>query len=182
MQLFLAILFSLFTCTVAAAYTAPLRGLNLLEKKEFQFSFPQNKKTVLIFMSAKCPCSGSHEPLLKEMARQFKDFGFIAVHSNANESESETIAHFRSANLGFPIIQDTETTWAESFGALKTPHAFVLDESGKVLYQGGVTDSHIGPQAKTQFLKEVLEDLQNGKKPRRSEGRTLGCYIQREKE
>jgi thioredoxin-related protein len=182
MSKLLAILLYITLCISAEASSNPLKGLDLLSKKEFQLVFPSQQKTVLIFMSAKCPCSGSHEPLIKALAEQFKDFKFLAVHSNANESEAETNSHFRNANLGFPVIQDSGAQWADSYGALKTPHAFVLDKFGKILYQGGVTDSHVAPQSKTQFLKEVLQDLQDGKKPRRSEGRTLGCYIQREKE
>ncbi|MBO9667734.1 MAG: redoxin family protein [Bdellovibrio sp.] len=138
------------------------------------------KGTVLVFLSAKCPCSASHEGILKELATQYKDFNFIAIHSNADENAEMTKAHFSSVALNFPVLQDSKSHLANELGALKTPHAFVLDKNGEVLYQGGVTDSHTGPSAKNQFLKEVLEDLQAGKAPRMKEGRALGCFIQRE--
>ncbi len=82
--------------------------------------------------------------------------------------------------MTFPILEDTKNAWANQFGALKTPHAFVVNTKGEIIYQGGVTNSHVGPAATTQYLKEVLIDLSAGKAPRHKIGRALGCYIQRE--
>ncbi|UYL07777.1 redoxin family protein [Bdellovibrio sp. SKB1291214] len=156
-------------------------GTDVLNGKFVHLETKSAKKgTVVIFMSAKCPCSASHESLLKDMSAQYKDFNFIAVHSNSDETSEVTKNHFAEASLPFPVIQDSKSRLANELGALKTPHAFVLSPAGEVLYQGGVTDSHVGPSAKKQFLKDALEDLQAGKTVRMKEGRALGCFIQRE--
>ncbi len=136
--------------------------------------------TVLVFLSAKCPCSASHEELLNKLSAEYKDFTFVAIHSNADENAVDTKTHFEATHLSFPIIQDHKNAWANQLGALKTPHAFVLNNQGEIIYQGGVTDSHVGPSAKKQFLKDALEDIRSGKTPRLKEGRALGCFIQRE--
>ncbi|WP_413557372.1 redoxin domain-containing protein [Bdellovibrio sp. HCB209] len=138
------------------------------------------KGTVVVFMSAKCPCSASHEVLLKDMAEQFKDFKFIGVHSNSDENSEVTKQHFSAAALPFPVIQDSKSRLANEFAALKTPHAFVLNPAGEILYQGGVTDSSQGPSAKKHFLKDALDDIEAGKAVRMKEGRAIGCFIQRE--
>ena len=177
---FSIILLAVSAFSSLAGAAEPLAGQQLLNQEKVSVIFPTAKKTVLIFMSAQCPCSGSHEPLVKDLATRFKNFQFFIVHSNANETLKETQEHFKQAALGITVIQDNKTQWADRFGALKTPHSFVLNEAGEVIYQGGVTDSHVGPQAKNKYLEEVLQDLTDGKKPRRSEGRALGCYIQRE--
>ncbi|WP_374033280.1 thioredoxin-like domain-containing protein [Bdellovibrio bacteriovorus] len=156
-----------------------LSGLDVLNSETKTFATANHKATVLVFLSAKCPCSASHEALLKDLAQQYKDFQFVGIHSNSDETAEETQKHFREAKLLFPVIQDARSQWANKLGALKTPHAFVLNPSGEMIYHGGVTDSHVGPSAKKQFLKEVLEDLQAGKPSRHKEGRALGCYIQR---
>lgn len=155
-------------------------GLEVISQKEYKLHFPSEKSaTVLIFMSAKCPCSASHEALLNDLSKEYKEFSFIGIHSNADENSEITKKHFTESPLAFPLIQDNKNALANKLGALKTPHAFVLNKNGEVIYQGGVTDSHVGPSAKKQFLKEVLEDLRAGKAPRYKEGRSLGCYIQR---
>lgn len=156
-----------------------LSGMDVLNSETKTLSTANRKATVIVFLSAKCPCSASHESLLKDLAQQYKDFQFVGIHSNSDETFEETQKHFREANLLFPVIQDSRSQWANKLGALKTPHAFVLNPAGEMIYHGGVTDSHVGPSAKKQFLKEVLEDLQAGKPSRHKEGRALGCYIQR---
>src|SRR5690242_3859591 len=43
--------------------------------------------TVVVFLSAKCPCSADHEPILDSLAQEFKGAGFqfVGIHSNADE-------------------------------------------------------------------------------------------------
>lgn len=168
-----------------AAYSAPLpseiTGLDVLSKKGLQHSFATSPNpTVVVFLSAKCPCSASHEEILKNLQLEFKDFTFIGIHSNSDEPMDIAESHFKASQLPFPILQDNKSFWANQLGALKTPHAFIINNKNEIIYQGGVTDSHIGLSAKTQFLKEVLSDLKAGKTPRHKMGRALGCYIQRE--
>ncbi len=157
------------------------KGKNILTKANFTANIPDDHKgTVIVFLSAKCPCSASHEKILKDLSRNSKEFLFIGVHSNKDEPLTLTEAHFREAELPFQVIQDENANLANQLGAVKTPHAFVYNNKGELTYQGGITDSHVGPNAKKQFLKDVLEDMNAGIAPRHKEGRTLGCYIQRE--
>ncbi|MGE9744104.1 thioredoxin family protein [Bdellovibrio bacteriovorus] len=164
---------------IGAEKLTNLSGIDVLTNETKTFTMENHKATVIVFLSAKCPCSASHENLLKDLAQQYKDFQFVGIHSNSDETLEETQKHFREAHLLLPVIRDSRSQWANKLGALKTPHAFVLSPTGEMLYHGGVTDSHVGPSAKKHFLKEVLEDLHAGKPPRHKEGRALGCYIQR---
>lgn len=168
-----------FAASIAALPTVTGRNL-LVPTETIKLETKAAKKsTVLIFMSAQCPCSASHEELIKTLAQDFPEHQFVAVHSNSDEELEASRKHFKDANLNFPVIQDEKSTLANHFGALKTPHSYVLDLNGNIVYQGGVTDSHVGPSAKKQYLREVLTDLQAGKAPRYKEKRSLGCYIQR---
>lgn len=165
----------------SAPLPSELSGTDILSKKSLRHTFASTTKaTVIIFLSAKCPCSASHEEILKGLQSEFKDFTFIGIHSNSDEPQDITETHFKNSQMTFPILEDQKNFWANQLGALKTPHAFVINPKGEIIYQGGVTNSHIGPTATTQFLKEVLADLSAGKAPRQKIGRALGCYIQRE--
>ncbi|HWU43975.1 MAG TPA: redoxin family protein [Bdellovibrio sp.] len=154
--------------------------MNVLSGETVKLDLTGKKGSVVVFLSAKCPCSGSHEVVLNDLAKEYPDFIFVGVHSNADEDKTITKNHFAEAKLSFPVLQDSRSAWANQLGALKTPHAFVFNPKGELLYQGGVTDSHVGPAAKKTFLKDVLSDIQSGKAPRMKEGRALGCFIQRE--
>lgn len=176
------IIFSVFSSLSWAAPTmTSLEGLDVTSGKSMRLDLTAAKKgSVVVFMSAKCPCSASHETLLNELSKEYSDFTFVGVHSNADENAADTRAHFATVHMSFPVLQDTKNIWANQLGALKTPHAFVFNNKGELLYQGGVTDSHVGPAAKKQFLKDILTDIVSGKAPRMKEGRALGCFIQRE--
>lgn len=133
-------------------------------------------------MSTKCPCSNSHVPLIKSLSEQYKDFRFLVIHSNLEESKTEAQSYFKDFSPHIEVLQDEKTKLADLFRAYKTPHAFVFNTSGEVVYRGGVTNSANAPSADRNYLSDVLQDLAVGKQPRLSEGRTLGCVISREGE
>lgn len=160
---------------------ATLQGVDLSAGTKKEVSLAKSTKpTVVIFMSSKCPCSKSHEAELKAMATEFPGAQFVGVQSNSDETEAKGMEHFKSAALGFPVIHDPKSKIADSFGAEKTPHVYIVAAGGKeVIYQGGVTDAHRANQAKVFYLKETLAALAQGKKVPQAETKALGCYIKR---
>jgi peroxiredoxin len=157
-----------------------ISGQDLISGKMISVNTAQSKlATVVVFVSSECPCSGSHEELLKKMASDYKNVQFIGVHSNADEPQAKAAAHFKKSQFNFGVIQDEHDKLADAFKAYKTPHAFVIMPNGEIVYAGGVTDTHDAPKAKIQFLRDALDDIKSGHKPRISEGRTLGCAISR---
>lgn len=140
-----------------------------------------SKFTVVVFVSAKCPCSASHEGALQKMAAEFSKRGvqFVGVHSNIDESSDLTKSHFSSARFPFSVIQDRQNYLADLFGALKTPHAYVIAQNGHIIYSGGVDDSNNHAHATRHYLREVLTALADGKTSPFSTTRTLGCAIKR---
>jgi beta-N-acetylhexosaminidase len=181
----LAIAF-LGACAVSRAWAAPeipfvIEGKTLGDSVPVRVDARDGKSaaTVVIFISARCPCSISHENGLKSLAAEFKSIRFIGVHSNSDEPAGEAASHFSALKLPFPVIQDDGAKLADAFGALKTPHAFVLAKDGTVLYQGGVDDSHDAPEAKVHYLENALKAIQTGKNPEPTRTRSLGCVIKR---
>lgn len=159
-------------------------GTSLVTSQPVKFPVAnQNKNgTVVVFLSAKCPCSDSHVSLLKQLAQRYKTFQFIGVHANADEPAALAQSYFKKASLGFEVISDPQQRLADSLRAFKTPHAFVLDRAGQIMYQGGVTDSSKADRAERFYLDEALQDITSGQPVRTAEGRTLGCVILRESE
>jgi peroxiredoxin len=136
--------------------------------------------TVVVFLSARCPCSASHEPTLAALANEFgKEARFVGVHSNSDEPREESAAHFKGAALPFPVLQDEGAKIAGQFGALKTPHVYVLGKDGKVVFQGGVDNSHTASDADKFYLKDALTSLRAGKDPEINLARAIGCAIRR---
>lgn len=137
------------------------------------------KGTVVLFISAKCPCSRSHEPGMSALAKDFPEFAFVGVHSNGDEPEDLSGFYFKEAKLGFPVIRDFNAKIADDFKALKTPHAFVIGPKGECLYNGGVDDSKDAAKATQNYLRLALTDIKAGREPKEKMTRTLGCVIKR---
>ena len=87
--------------------------------------------------------------------------------------------HFGKSSLPFPVVRDEGFRLADRWGALKTPHVFVVDGRGEILFQGGVDDSKRPSSAKSHYLADALTAIQAGRMPEAREVRTLGCVIKR---
>lgn len=156
-----------------------LEGANLLSDARVSVPIKDKSALVVVFLSAKCPCSNSHIGELRALAKDYAIFVFVGVHSNSDESLKDAKTYFGRADLPFPIVQDEKARLADEYKALKTPHAFVIDARGKILYQGGVSDSHEFEKSNRKYLREALADIAAGRPVKIREGRTLGCMIQR---
>jgi len=163
----------------SATSLLPLKGQDLFSSKSIEIDLKQKKGVVVVFLSAKCPCSNSHITEIKNLASEYPDVSFVAIHSNADESVEFSKPYFEKMALPFPVIQDHNTEIADRLQAFKTPHAFILSNQGDIIYQGGVSNSKDCSKADKLFLREALVDLQSGQKIRTPEGRTLGCSIAR---
>ncbi|MEQ1722574.1 MAG: redoxin domain-containing protein, partial [Pseudobdellovibrio sp.] len=170
--------------SVHASLPSVISAENLLthQKTTLSTKLTDKKGLVLIFMSAKCPCSDSHVPLIKKLATTYKDFKFSVIHSNLDETRLASEQYFKKANFNFEVLEDSKTQIADLLGAYKTPHAFVFNPQGEILYQGGVTNSSNAANADEFFLDNALSDISKGQKVRTAEGRTLGCVILRQSE
>lgn len=133
---------------------------------------------VVVFLSARCPCSMSHEPVLRELYKKFSPKGvhFEGVHSNQDEENAQV--HFDATDLGFRVAKDPGAERANELGALKTPHAFVFADN-KLIYRGGIDNSQLAPQATKFYLHDAIEAALEGKTPAITEARALGCLIKR---
>lgn len=171
--------------TFATLKTAPtnITGKNILTNENFSWSFADKKQAlVVVFLSAKCPCSDSHNTELIDLAKTYPQFQFIAIHSNPDESLEHSQFYFSKAQLNFPVLQDDNLKWANTLHAKKTPHAFVINSEGLVLYQGGVSSSNKFQNADKKFLRTALMEISENKPVSTPEGRTLGCSISRDQD
>lgn len=116
--------------------------------------YPDAPATIVIFTGSTCPCSAAHESEVQKLRALHPDMRFVE-------------------------LQDADVKTADAFGALKTPHAYVIDPKGEILYSGGITDRSAPGLAHQFFLRDVLAAIQNHKEIPWKKTRTLGCLIRR---
>jgi len=176
-------LFTLVLVTQKDARASVESLRSLLSGKPVSFKqVPQGiDGTVLVFLSASCPCSDAHLNILKSLSEQFPKVRFLGVHSNQDESLEAARAYFLSKKLPFSVLSDRDATLADQYRAYKTPHAFLVNREGKILYSGGVSASRHPDQSTDLPLEKALLDFKKGVKIQTPRARTLGCVISRKK-
>jgi hypothetical protein len=157
-----------------------LIGKNLLTDESVDHIWASaHQGTLVVFLSSTCPCSHSHLLPLKELAHTFPQISFLGVHSNVNEEKTMARDYFREQKINFPILSDPEAKIANLFKAVRTPHAFLVNKKGEIIYRGGVSSSADYTKASAHYLKKTLEQYIKGVSLERTETRVLGCQIQR---
>ena len=156
-----------------------LSGKNVVTMQSEELKIGKKKALAVVFLSAICPCSNAHIEDLKVLHKENVDVAFVGIHSNQNESQQQTRKYFEKVHLPFPVLHDDGARIADQFRAIKTPHAFLLDPNGKILFQGGVTSSHQPARAERHYLQEALNDFRSGKPIKTPLARAVGCTIDR---
>ena len=140
------------------------------------------KATVLLFLSARCPCSGSYDLRNKQLADLYgpKGVRFVAAYSSADESAQEIAEHAKKQAFGFTVLQDLNHKLADTLDAQVTPEVFVLDSKGILRYHGRVDDSRDPDAVLSHDLRNALDFLLAGQLPKKKETRPFGCAIARQ--
>jgi peroxiredoxin len=79
------------------------------------------------------------------------------------------------------VILDPEGRIGRAYGAKTTPHMYVIDEAGKLVYMGGIDSITTAnpddiPQA-TQYVRMALQELAAGKPVSTQVTRPYGCSV-----
>jgi peroxiredoxin len=147
-------------------------------------SFEDRRLLVVVFISNGCPTVRAFEDRLAEIEATYAPDGVRVVAINANnphlspgDSYEEMVR--RASEKGFPFhyLKDEHSRVARAYGAISTPHAFVLDEGRRLRYQGRIADSRIPERVTAPDLENALVDLLAGRPPRVPLTLPFGCSI-----
>lgn len=142
------------------------------------------RDTILIlnFWSAECPWSErADQELLQLLTREPERVRLWTIASNSNETPEQisTVA----ARRGLPVVLlDPDHQIADRYGAVTTPHLYVLDPNGILRYQGALDDITFRKRtASHHYLQDAIAALLSGRLPEVSQTRPYGCTIVRYK-
>lgn len=130
----------------------------------------QWKGVGVIFICNHCPHVHSYWDKLKQIQTQFQYRGFTLVGINANDAQQnpeESFANMKKLateiELNFPYLWDSTQDVAQSFGAQKTPEAFIIDREGVLRYNGRIDDdSQGGEESSVSYLHNAIAALLAG--------------------
>ncbi len=139
----------------------------------------------VIFMSNDCNFVKLYIDRLKQIQAEFSPLGFTLIGINGNDIDqgAESIfenmkAFAENYDLNFPYLWDSTQDVTRSFGTLKTPTAFLIDNKGILCYKGQI-DNH--PEqlitAGADYLKEAIALLFAGETIKLSETEQKGTAL-----
>lgn len=129
---------------------APAFSLKDQHGKTHKLADYKGKIVVLEWFSEKCPyCrktweSGQVPTLIKTLGGLEKDVVYIAMNSTANRPEEEIITDgtefLKELESPTTLLFDYNGEVGQAYGAKTTPHMFVIDAEGVLVFQGAYSD------------------------------------------
>jgi peroxiredoxin len=131
---------------------APDFTLKALDGTEVSLAGVRGKTIVLEWFNPKCPfVMRSHtKGSLVGTAQRHMDTGvvWLAINSAApgkqGHDPAENAAAVASWGLTHPVLRDETGAVGKAYGATNTPHMFVIDKTGTVVYAGAIDNSPDG--------------------------------------
>ena len=176
---------------VQAAGTAPdFEVLDSRQRKRRLSEF-KGKTVVLEWTSASCPYvraqyeSGVLPELQKWAATQGVVWlSVVSTHPSRRDYLSpDKFEALHRGRGGAPaaLLMDAAGTMGRAYGAVVTPHMFVVGPKGEVVYSGAISDnptmSAATARSSRNYVKAALEDLLAGRKVATASTRPFGCTI-----
>lgn len=161
---------------------APTFELTDLSGKAWRLAELAGEIVVLDFWSAECPWSRHYDGWLAARADAWARAGvrLLAVASNVDESTRLLRDAVDQRGITFPVLLDSGCAVADLYGAVTTPHVFLVDAAGRLAYQGAIDDrSFRKRQADVNYLERAVDALLAGRRPDPQKTEPYGCTIVR---
>jgi peroxiredoxin len=175
----------------AVGTNAPDFSLTDSKGKTQSVSQYKGKYVVLEWFNPECPFvkkhygSGNMQKLQQEYTG--KGIVWLTIDSNAPgfegnltaEQANAKIAEWKAKQTAFVLDPDGKA--GRSYGAKNTPHMFVINPEGKIVYEGAI-DSKATPNpadiaSSTNYVKVALDESLSGKTVSNANTKPYGCSV-----
>jgi peroxiredoxin len=117
---------------------------------------------------------------MKSLAAKYKDKGIVwlAINSTHYATAEKDKAWAAKHGLSYPILGDRDGKVGKAYGARTTPHMFVIDTKGAIVYQGAIDDDQrwTNPNP-TNLVDKALGELLAGQPVSQAQTTPYGCSV-----
>jgi len=138
---------------------------------------------VLEWVNPDCPFVQRHYKAgtMKRLAADYAGKGVTWLTINStNYMDAEANRKFAEAHgLSQHILVDQSGKVGHLYGAATTPHLFVIDSNGRIVYAGAIDDDPRGSEggAATNYVAAALDEVLAGKPVTVAETKPYGCSV-----
>jgi peroxiredoxin len=175
---------------VAAGQAAPNFTLTDIGGKPHSLSDFKGKYVVLEWFNSECPFVQKHyeSSNMQSLQKKYGAKGVVWLTINSTSPDS---GQYRDAARSAQIVSDWKINSTlmldpdgkvgQAYGARTTPHMWVIDPQGKVVYAGGIDDKATYRQADVQsarnFVAAALDESMTGKPVGVPAAPAYGCSV-----
>jgi len=165
---------------------APDFELNSFDGRAVKLSDYKDSIVVLEWINLDCPFVQYHygrPATMIDLAKKYKDKGvvWLAVNST-NQTTPEANRTFTKKNkLPYPILDDRAGKVGRLYGAITTPHMFIISKDGFVVYDGAIDNAPNGKTIdggeKVNYVDKALSELTSGQRVSSAKTQSYGCSV-----
>ncbi len=172
--------------TLPIGSSAPDFSLAGSDGKTHDFASVKGANGTLIFFTCNhCPYVVGSEERMKELFAETAPRGIsmVAIHSNETDGHPQdafplVIERMKEMGFGWLSLDDGKQFTAKAYGATRTPHYFLFDKDGVLVYTGRMDNSpRDASKAETNELRDAIEDLLAGRAVRVPQTDAIGCNV-----
>jgi len=146
-----------------------------------------NGIVVLEWFNPDCPFIKKHHDKYKtmnELEAKYADEGvvWLAINSGAPGKEGAGLERNQKARedyaMVYPVLIDEDGKVGRMYGAKTTPHMYVIDAEGILLYEGAIDDNRdVYKLGETNYVGVALTAILAGEDVADAETRPYGCSV-----
>ncbi len=147
---------------------APDFTLKNYDGKEVKLADLKGKIVVLEWFNYECPFVRYHyekASTMKDLAAKYKDKNvvWLAINSTGHQETAKNKEYAKKNNVLYPILDDRSGKVGRAYHATNTPHIFIIDTEGNIVYNGAIDNAPMGKVSNDQklvnYVDAALEEL-----------------------
>lgn len=157
--------------------------LNNYDGNSVSLSDYKDKIVVLEWLNYNCPFSIRHHEQgnMKSLAEKYSgdDVVWLAINSTHNQTNEGNKEFAVKYDIEYPILNDSSGDVGKSYDARTTPHMFVINKDGMIVYDGAIDDSPKDGEQEdiTNYIDKALKQLLAGKEISEPRTESYGCTV-----
>ncbi len=140
----------------------------------------RGKTVVLEWTNPQCPFVVRHyeADTMTDMAREHDDVVWLSIDSSHFVTAESASKWAKKEDIPYPILLDASGEVGRMYNARTTPHMFVIDPEGTLVYDGAIDDDPRGKSdAPTNYVAAALKASMNGKTVETATSKPYGCSV-----
>jgi peroxiredoxin len=138
---------------------------------------------VLEWVNPECPFVRRHyaAQTMVRLYQKFKDRDvvWLSINSSHHLARKDNEAWATKNQLPYPVLDDHTGDVGRLYGAHTTPHMFIVDKGGQLVYRGAIDDDPPGRKETgvVNYLERALTQLLEGRPIEIPDSKPYGCSV-----